>query len=506
MSERARPFALALLALVGLVGGAPPRWFPGAELAILPGLAALDALCRVPRGAWLVLLVGFCHLAWFSRSLWPLLGPGLFLIAALGACYPWLVRAWTRAGERLGAPGLAFACGVAATSWLRAHIPEIPYPHAQPCHAWYQWPTLLGPLRWGGEPLANLLIAWFSTALAGGFVAAERARARRVLVLVAGLWGLLVLVVPPAASTAPGAPARSRVTVFQSAHPLPGQRSGDPEVARARWRALVTATLAVAGSAVTAPPALVVWPESALPSYARGEPPALDPPLPFRLAAGTRLLCGSLLMSEPPYAIAALLDPQGRLLDWHEKQRPVPAAERLPFLDWLPPALAAPWLEFCARIVGYRPELQAGRVRPPLRSGDGVPFAALTCFDNAFDTLSRRAVADGARLLVVLSNESWYEGGAELDQMLAMSVCRALETGTPIVRSTVDGLSCAIDAEGRLLASLPRGAGAGPTRLDLDVPLGPGALSPMAWLHELVRWLVLASALVLVPLRRARVG
>src|SRR5690606_23324070 len=125
-------------------------------------------------------------------------------------------------------------------------------------------------------------------------------------------------------------------------------------------------------------------------------------------------------------------------------------------------------------IVRHAPDMTAGRFRPPLLAPGDVPFAALLCFDNAFDGIAREQVEAGARLLVVLSNEAWYRGGGELEQMVAMSVFRALETGTGVVRCTVDGASCAIGPDGRILARLAT-PGAGPRVLAVAMRLGPGA-------------------------------
>jgi apolipoprotein N-acyltransferase len=122
------------------------------------------------------------------------------------------------------------------------------------------------------------------------------------------------------------------------------------------------------------------------------------------------------------------------------------------------------------------------------------------CFDNAFPSVAARAVADGARLLVVVSNEAWYRRGGELAQMAAMTVCRALETGTPMVRATVDGATLAIGADGRTLAALPFGPqpDGGPRVLAVAMPLGAGCLPPLAAVHRLLVWAVLLSGAAVV--------
>ena len=98
-------------------------------------------------------------------------------------------------------------------------------------------------------------------------------------------------------------------------------------------------------------------------------------------------------------------------------------------------------------------------------------------------------------------------------QLQAMTVVRALENGTPIVRCTQDGWSGLVGADGRVLAALPVAPAPQPhaRNLRVDVPLGPGRTPPLAWLrwgtgpaaalalgallaHAFARWARLASA------------
>jgi apolipoprotein N-acyltransferase len=261
---------------------------------------------------------------------------------------------------------------------------------------------------------------------------------------------------------------------------------------------LVGPTAEIGGPGAATPPALVLWPETTWPARLAGEPPRLEPPIPIAwLAPGTRLCAGTVWSGpEGERAVAVLLDHRGQLLGWHEKLRPVPAGERLPLLDVLPDGLVEGLVRWGSGLVGFVPDLLPGRPKPPLRTAGGTPFAALLCFDNAFDDVVREHVAAGARFLAVLSNESWYRGGAELEQMVAMSVFRALETATPLIRSTVDGATSAVGADGRILGRLSgRASAGGPARiLALELPLGPGALPPMARFAPALVFVVLASA------------
>ncbi|MGE0143121.1 MAG: apolipoprotein N-acyltransferase [Planctomycetota bacterium] len=498
--------ALALVVAGLLALAAPGSAIPLAPILSIPALALLYGLCVRPRAARRVWLAGFLRLLFVSLSLVHVVGPGIVAIAAVGAFY-WLLPVLVgRAGGRWGFGPLGFAIGLAAAEWLRAHMPEIPYPHAQPVHALAAWPDLLGPVAWLGEVGGNLLLAWLAAALVEGFVAPTRAPRQSIVVVI--LWAALTVVAPPRGMPAADAATSLRVIALQTGFPLPDEPRA--EGARQRLESLARQS-AAAIAAAGAPPDLLIWPESALDSIARLESRELLPRPDLRLAERTRILATAVAYEKnvPPLSLAVLTDARGRLLDWHEKQTPVPVGERVPGLDLMPSALREWMVAKFQSVVGFLPDLAKGAPRPPLRTASNVPFAALVCFDNAFEGIARRAVADGARLLVVVSNESWYRCGRELDQMLAMTVVRAIETATPVVRATVDGASAAVDARGRLIASLPRGeAGAG-QRLILDVPLGPGRLGPMAWLPDaLAVGILLTCALAAAQalFRRGRLG
>jgi len=211
---------------------------------------------------------------------------------------------------------------------------------------------------------------------------------------------------------------------------------------------------------------------------------------------------------------AFLVDlPKGEILGHQQKRWLVPGGEFPPFLHLLPDAIGG-WLrDTFADVMRQIPNGRAGVEAPPLRTRAGVPFGVLLCYDNAFPGPARSQVAAGARFLCVLSNEAWFRGGDQLVQLVAMTVLRALETATPVVRCTQDGWSVVVGADGRLLAELPLASGrqAASRILRLDLLLGAGRESPMAWLgtglgpttgaslgllllHGLWRWATLRAA------------
>lgn len=496
MTPRAR-WPVAAIAATGLSLSAPGV-AAGAGWLVLPGLAALYAVATgSPRPYRCGYAIGLVHLLVVSWSLRHVTFAGYVAIALVGAFYVVLAVAATRARCGLRLPrALAFGVAIAASEWLRAHMPEIAYPHAQPCHALYEHPAWLGPVRWGGEVLANLLLACGAAAAVDAYRSWRVARPRPrhavgAIALAASPWLLTCTIAPPAApSDAAGAVDVAAIEPgFEPAFQFDAARFVEEFE-----RAVLAPTRQLAQDDARRAPDLVLWPETASTAALDGDPPRLLP-RGFRapLAPSTRLVLTAQRRSDDGYhTSAAVVDDRGRLLGWQDKVAPVPIGEMVPWLRWLPRA----WRE--SLFAGRWPDLRGGVRREPMTTARGVRFGALVCFDNAFDDIVRDAVDGGARFLVVLSNESWYRGGAELEQMVAMSVLRALETATPMVRCTVDGASVHVAADGRIVARLPARRGPddrAPRILRTEVAPGPGQLPPLAWLHR-----VAASAAVLALL------
>jgi apolipoprotein N-acyltransferase len=80
----------------------------------------------------------------------------------------------------------------------------------------------------------------------------------------------------------------------------------------------------------------------------------------------------------------------------------------------------------------------------------GARFSTLICFEDAFAEEAREHVTDGADFLVNLTNDGWFGKGPAQWQQAAAAVFRAVENGVPLVRCTNDGVTCWIDAQGRL--------------------------------------------------------
>lgn len=514
---------LPLCAGLLLAIATPSTWLPSSGPLVVVALAAAFAVLRdARRPLWHGYLLGCAHMAVFSWSVHHVLVFAWAMIVLLGGLYTLAAHAAVRRLPAAVAP-LGFGVALAGTCWLRAHMPDICYPHGQPAQSLWRWPELLGSVVVGGEPLANALLGWLGGAVAT-LAAAWRTgaapwpRAVRGAATAAAAFAALSVGGRMLAPRADGA-TLDVALVEPGFHLIRELDAVPPERGRERFDELFDERLVAPTRALLAaadrPPALVLWPESSvfatlpvadvaagvarLAAVARRLPAT---PAHLVLGVNVRQRDGA-----PPTPAAVQVElPAARVLGHQEKRRLVPGGEFQPGVRWLPAAAAEWLLAAFAGALGSLPQCEPGRELPPLRTKDGVPFGALLCYDNAFADPAAAQVAQGARLLCVLSNESWYEGGAELPQLVAMTVLRALETATPVVRCTQDGWSAVVGGDGRVLAELPLAPAPQPAARTLRaaVPLGAGALPPLAGLRAATGPAAALALLVLVVAGRRR--
>ena len=68
-------------------------------------------------------------------------------------------------------------------------------------------------------------------------------------------------------------------------------------------------------------------------------------------------------------------------------------------------------------------------------------------------------MSDGAEFLVAQTNDVWTKSDDGQYQNLAFNVFRAIENRIPVIRSSTNGVSCVIDAQGRIIASVKDSSG-----------------------------------------------
>ena len=236
-------------------------------------------------------------------------------------------------------------------------------------------------------------------------------------------------------------------------------------------------------------PPLVIWPETALPFFFQTHQLAgrvlelvrrEKAPLLFGAPGVERPAPGN--GAEPlVYNRAFLLGPDGRLAGSYDKEHLVP------FGEYAPPWLNWPFLEALLQGVGVYTE---GTATAPLRYGN-LALGVLICYEGIFPWLAQARVADGANILVDISNDGWFRGTPASRQHLALTVLRALEQERWLLRGTNTGISAVVDTRGRITAMGPQfRAGTLAARARLA--------SGTSRYHLLAPWLPLLAAVALV--------
>ncbi|MEZ0325596.1 MAG: apolipoprotein N-acyltransferase [Fimbriimonas sp.] len=85
----------------------------------------------------------------------------------------------------------------------------------------------------------------------------------------------------------------------------------------------------------------------------------------------------------------------------------------------------------------------------------GITVGPVICFEGLFPDIAYRQALNGSQLLAVISIDDWYLGTMAPDQLRALSIWRAIETGLPLVRSASLGYTLITDGKGRVLAQAP---------------------------------------------------
>lgn len=96
------------------------------------------------------------------------------------------------------------------------------------------------------------------------------------------------------------------------------------------------------------------------------------------------------------------------------------------------------------------------------------------CFDSIYETLILNSVRNGAELIAISTNDSWFSDSAALDMHNSQSRLRAIETGRYVVRSANTGISSVIDPLGNVrenLGALKSGYVVSDVRLRNDITL-----------------------------------
>ena len=172
-----------------------------------------------------------------------------------------------------------------------------------------------------------------------------------------------------------------------------------------------------------------------------------------RLAAeyNVTILCGAFHTDDTgEYNAMFTVYPNGEIDETvYAKRRLVPFGEHVPWrpvIEFLIPPLASMGM----LADDLTPGTDSAIVDAPFGRVGG-----LICFDSIYEALTLQSVRDGAQILVLPTNDSWFTDSAGVRMHLGQARLRAIESGKWIVRSADTGISAVIDPDGNTYDEIP---------------------------------------------------
>jgi apolipoprotein N-acyltransferase len=236
---------------------------------------------------------------------------------------------------------------------------------------------------------------------------------------------------------------------------IPQSIKWDPNFRPASFKVYVDQTMRAAQEH----PDLIAWPEAAAAFYVQpndyyplaalaSDREYRDRLLELARDAHTPILFGAPALRFGPTEIdsfnrAYLVSAEGKIVDYYDK------IDLAPFAEYVPARSLFGF--FVHKVVVGLGEFVPGQGQP-LFNVKGARLAVLICYEGIFPDLSRRAVAQGANVLLNITNDAWYGNSSAPYQLLAMSALRSVETHTPMVRVANTGISAVIQPDGDITA------------------------------------------------------
>lgn len=126
----------------------------------------------------------------------------------------------------------------------------------------------------------------------------------------------------------------------------------------------------------------------------------------------------------------------------------------VPFGEFLPMRSILENIPFLDGINLNAIDLKAGN-NPTVFETEEGGIGPLICFDSIFHDLARSSVNNGADLLVILTNDSWFKDFPAVFQHNNQARWRAVENGRYVVRAANSGVSSVITPHGVMTAHTP---------------------------------------------------
>ncbi|MFZ5518303.1 MAG: apolipoprotein N-acyltransferase [Candidatus Zhuqueibacterota bacterium] len=217
-------------------------------------------------------------------------------------------------------------------------------------------------------------------------------------------------------------------------------------------------------------PQLIIWPETAIPDYFRSSKLYLNGVKSLLADINVPLITGA-----PDYRFKEnneyitfnavfLVRPNRSDLQIYHKIHLVPFGERVPFTERF--QLLKAFLERFEmgegnfsegdEIVSFKvPLVPSDSLSQKEPGREFIMAPAVVCFESVFPELVRKFILNGSDILIVITNDAWFERSSAPYQHARMAVFRAIENRVSIARCANTGVSMFIDPYGRTLSATP---------------------------------------------------
>ncbi len=226
---------------------------------------------------------------------------------------------------------------------------------------------------------------------------------------------------------------------------VPQELKWQPE----RRRQILARYFSLSSRVLVRQPSLILWPETALPFFFPLDSLSNEVLL-WQKEHGVPLVLGAprlgLRSQKPLIHNSLFLVDDGRVISFYDKQHLVPFGEFIPLEEWFP---------FLRTFAVASGDYSPGPAGNPLLLGPGRVLGPLICFESVFPDLARRQVRQGATLLLVATNDAWFNRSAGPYQHFVQAVFRAVENRRYLLRVANTGISGLIDPWGRIKQATP---------------------------------------------------
>jgi apolipoprotein N-acyltransferase len=205
-------------------------------------------------------------------------------------------------------------------------------------------------------------------------------------------------------------------------------------------------------------PDIVLWPETVINVTVKSNPLLYNIISKAAADTGAVILAGSFdrITNEVTgkvnlYNAIVTFYPDGSIGEApYYKRHLVPFGEYLPMADLIKTVLPV-----LSEMNVFSDDLTPGTNSALIETGFGK-IGGLVCFDSIYETLALSSVRDGAQLIGLITNDSWYRDSAAVYQHNKHAQLRAVENGRYVARAANTGISSIIKPTGEIVSSMLR--------------------------------------------------